>query len=160
MTTETKRIVPALRLGCAAIALALVAACDDIDTIDIGPTSTTAQVPVTQAATAEPDSIVGKWQMLPAVGTGTRGCSIEFFSSSLSSTKGRVSPFACHQVEGLGGLHGVADINGWERKGRTIVLSGIAQPNIGTIELPRDSYSDRVSGVTREEGIRFVMVRQ
>ena len=128
--------------------------------MDMSSASGTASPTPVSATAQQPDSIVGKWQMLPAVGTGTRGCSIEFFSSSLSSTKGRVSPFACHQVEGLGGLHGVADINGWERKGRTIVLSGIAQPNIGTIELPRDSYSDRVSGVTREEGIRFVMVRQ
>ncbi|AMM87277.1 hypothetical protein [Martelella sp. AD-3] len=45
-----------------------------------------------------------------------------------------------------------------ERKGRTITLSAIATPNIGSFDLPVDSYRDRVYGSTKDD-IRFVMVR-
>ncbi|MBB4123169.1 hypothetical protein [Martelella radicis] len=105
-----------------------------------------------------PDSIIGKWKMYPAIGPTSRSCSVEFHKSALNAQKGRVSTFACNQVEGLGSINGVARINQWERRGRTIILSGIASPNIGTIDLPVDSFSDRVYGSTKDD-IRFVIVR-
>ena len=104
------------------------------------------------------DSVVGKWKMYPAIGPTKRNCSIEFKESAFDPHKGRVSTFACNLVEGLGSINGVSRINGWERKGRTIVLSAIATPNIGSFDLPIDSYRDRVYGSTKDD-IRFVMVR-
>lgn len=104
------------------------------------------------------DPVVGKWKMYPAVGPTKRSCSIDFKASAFNAHKGRVSTFACNQVEGLGSINGVSRINGWERKGRTIILSGIATPNIGSFDLPIDSYRDRVYGSTKDD-IRFVMVR-
>ena len=134
--------------------VALLAGCTASDMNSGGP------MPVVPASSRDlPDSIVGRWEMYPAVGATGRGCSVEFRKSYSGSGKGSVSMFACHQVEGLGGLHGVSDINAWERKGRTIVLSGIAAPNIGTLDLPSDSFRDRVFGSTRDD-IRFVMVRK
>ncbi|MAC79468.1 MAG: hypothetical protein CML66_15560 [Rhodobacteraceae bacterium] len=159
MTFDTQSFAPAVRLGAAAIALVLVAACDDLDTMDMSSASGTASPTPVSATAQQPDSIVGTWEMFPAIGPSTKGCSIEFMSSALSATKGRVSPFACHTVEGLGGVNGIARINGWERKGRTIILSGIADSNIGTIDLPVNSFTDRISGVTRDD-IRFTMVRK
>ncbi|TCT34723.1 hypothetical protein [Martelella mediterranea] len=127
------------------------------------PSTSPAPAPVSNSAPAQekelPDSIVGKWKMYPAIGPTTRSCSVEFKASAFDQHKGRVSAFACNQVEGLGSINGVSQINGWERKGRTIILSGIAQPNIGTIDLPIDSFSDRVYGSTKDD-IRFVIVRQ
>jgi hypothetical protein len=116
--------------------------------------------PSRSASTQElPDSIVGKWTMYPAVGTNSRGCSVEFQKSYIDQGKGRVSVLACNLVEGLGGINGVSRINAWERKGRTIILSGIATSNIGTIDLPVDSFSDRVFGSTKDD-IRFIMIRK
>ncbi|AJY47314.1 hypothetical protein [Martelella endophytica] len=104
------------------------------------------------------DSVVGKWKMYPAVGPTKRDCSIEFKASAFNPNKGSVSTFACNLVEGLGSINGVSRINGWERKGSTIILSGIATSNIGSFDLPVDSYRDRVYGSTKDD-LRFVMVR-
>lgn len=104
------------------------------------------------------DPIIGKWRVEPAVSTGTDSCTVTF-SAGIGGNSGRVSPFACHQVSGLGGLHGFADVNKWARDGDTITLSGIAQPGIGTVYLSRNGSARRAGGVV-DDGIRFTLVRQ
>ena len=104
------------------------------------------------------DPIAGKWRVEPAVSTDSSSCTVTFNPISVGKT-GRVNQFACHQVSGLGGLHGFADVNKWERKGDRIILSGIARPGIGTIYLPRDSGSRRAGGAM-DDGVRFTLLRK
>ncbi len=137
-----------------ALMLAVGAGCTVSDT---GPV--TAGTPKPAAVQELPDSIIGKWDVYPAIGPTGRGCTADFKASYSNGAKGSVNMFACNLVEGLGGINGVSRINAWERKGRTIILSGIAQPNIGTIDLPVDSFTNRVSGVTRDD-VRFTMIRK
>ncbi|WP_295808969.1 hypothetical protein [uncultured Nitratireductor sp.] len=121
-----------------------------------GPTSSSPK-PVS-SPTQKRDPVVGKWRVEPAVGTGSDSCSVTF-SPIATGKAGRVSPFACHKVSGLGGLHGFADINRWERDGHRIVLSGIAEPGLGFINLPRDD-NPKSAGGTMDDGVRFTLVRK
>ncbi|XWN29245.1 MAG: hypothetical protein ROR55_17235 [Devosia sp.] len=125
--------------------------------VDMGPSATVSTQPDVKLVAKAADPIVGKWVVSPAVGPTSRTCTITFSPIAFGKT-GRVNPFACHQVEGLGGLDGVSRFTKWERRGDTIVISGIAQPGIGQVHLPRDSGSRRASGVTADD-IRFSMKR-
>ncbi|WP_226584064.1 hypothetical protein [Acuticoccus sediminis] len=124
---------------------------------DIGPSGAARTPSLVANAAGTRDAIVGKWTVYPAVGPSPRSCTITF-EQGPGGTRGRATPFACHQVEGLGGLHGFADISAWERRGRTVVLSGIAAPGIGSIELAPDAGSREVRGSVK--GVRFVLKRR
>ena len=154
MIIEKTNVRSALAPVAMAIMLAAAAGCTVSDT---GPV--TAGSPRPASVQELPDSIIGKWDVYPAIGPTSRGCTADFKASYSNGAKGSVNMFACNLVEGLGGINGVSRINAWERKGRTIILSGIAQPNIGTIDLPVDSFTDRVFGVTRDD-VRFMMIRK
>lgn len=106
----------------------------------------------------ERDPVVGEWRVEPAVSTDSGSCTITFSPIAIGKT-GRASPFACHHVIGLGGLHGFADISKWERKGDQIIFSGIARAGLGTVNLPSGSNAKRVGGALKD-GIRFTLVRK
>ncbi|MGQ3674792.1 hypothetical protein ACT6QH_04750 [Xanthobacter sp. TB0139] len=104
------------------------------------------------------DPVVGKWDVTPMIGPNARGCTVTFRPAGMNG-KGRVEPFACHRLEGLGGLHGFADVRSWRREGDSIVLSGIAQPQMGRIHLPADTHLSRLRGMVKGD-ILFTMIRK
>ncbi|MCK7612262.1 hypothetical protein [Roseibium sediminicola] len=149
-----------LKIGGASILMAGLVACSP--TVAQMPSTTSYGTPIyvtPVSSKKEKDSIVGKWDVFPAIGPTKRSCTMDFKASSFGGGKGSVSTFACNQVEGLGGLNGVSRITKWERKGSTIILSGIASPNIGSIELSANSFQDRVPGSTKDD-VRFIIVRR
>ncbi|MCF3933132.1 hypothetical protein L1787_06850 [Acuticoccus sp. M5D2P5] len=135
-------------------AAGMVAAC----TTSTPPSTPKPRAVASEAEAEQPEPVIGKWAVYPAVGTSDRSCSMDFSTAAFKTDEGRVWTVACNLVDGLGGINGINRVTKWERKGRTIILSGIATPNIATMELPRDSGRNRIQGLA-DDGTRFVLVR-